>query len=45
MTMRVGLALAVMMALALGSIRAKVPDRRRSLARPPAVLERSRLLS
>ena len=35
MTMRVGLALAVMMALALGSIRAKAHDRMRSLVRPP----------
>ena len=35
MTMRVGLALAVMMALALGSIRAEAHDRMRSLVRPP----------
>ena len=35
MTVRVALALAVMMALALGSIRARVHDRMRSLVRPP----------
>ena len=35
MTARVGLALAVMMALALGSIRARTHDRMRSLIRPP----------
>ena len=35
MTARVGLALAVMMALALGSIRARAHDRMRSLIRPP----------
>ena len=35
MTARVGLALAVMMALALGSVRARAHDRMRSLIRPP----------
>ena len=35
MTARVALALAVMMALALGSIRARAHDRMRSLVRPP----------
>ena len=35
MTARVGLALAVMMALALGSVRAGEPKRMRSLVRAP----------
>ena len=35
MTARVGLALAVMMALALGSIQAGAPQRTRSLVRAP----------
>ena len=37
MTARVALALAVMMALALGGIRARAHDRMRSLMRPPPV--------
>ena len=35
MTARAGLALAVMMAPALGSVRANAPERMRSLIRPP----------
>lgn len=38
MTAKVGLALAVMMALALGGVKVNAPERMRSLIRPPSAL-------